>query len=503
MGAIPSSAHIRDPADPVPAPDDRPGSIRQPLTGAVEDMLFGPLEGLVVLVRTVLARPAWLAALSVLLICVPISRDLSASANISPGDLGFAALGAAVVPAVLNGARLPPSGLWLAMAAAVVGFGAATLTSMDLGTSVWGFVRYVEIFVVVPVALVLAVRDRRDLRLVCGALLTAAVIQGTIGTWQYLTRTGASFAGANVRAVGTFGAVDVMGLATVVGIGIVVALGLALVLRGGAQVALVALAALLVVPLLLSLSRGALVATIGATVAMLLTVAPRVTLRVAPFAAAAVFVLAGTLAADATAGVGPRVATIASSLTDPDRSVSDRYDLWATATGMWGDQPLTGVGLKMFPSYRDSYAPLHLSSGSDVEDPTSGYHRQALLSPHNLYLLVLSEQGLIGALGLGGFLFGLAMLTWRRTRREAGALGLPDGRHPDGRLISAVAVGALSWTLINSLFGDIGGQGTVLMSVSIGLALWWALHPIQHGADESGDDPHRIAVSSDSLMKKG
>jgi O-antigen ligase len=139
----------------------------------------------------------------------------------------------------------------------------------------------------------------------------------------------------------------------------------------------------------------------------------------------------------------------------------------------------------MFPSYRDSYAPLHLSSGSDVEDPASGYHRQALLSPHNLYWLVLSEQGLIGAIGLGGFLLGLAVLTWRRTRREAGPLGLPDGRVPDGRLISAVAVGMLSWALINSLFGDIGGQGTVLMSVSIGLALWWAMQPVPQRAQEA------------------
>jgi O-antigen ligase len=444
----------------------------------VEDVLFGPLDGLVVVVRTVLSRPAWLAALSILLICVPVGRDLSASVTITPGDLGFAALAVAVVPGVLAGARLPPSRLWVAMALAVVGFGLATLTSMDPWTSVSGFARYVQIFVVVPVAVVLAVRDRRDLRLVCAALLIAAVIEGAIGTWQFFTETGASFAGRNVRAVGTFGAVDVMGLATVVGIGIVVAIGLALVLRGRARLGLLALAALLVVPLLLSLSRGALVATVGATVAMLLVVAPRVTLRAAPFAVAGLIVLVGMLGADATAGVGLRVATIATSITDPDRSVSDRYDLWATATGMWGDQPLTGVGLRMFPSYRDSYAPLHLSSGSDVEDPVSGYHRQALLSPHNMYLLVLSEQGLIGALGLGGFLLALAALTWRRTRRESGPLGRPDARSPDGRLIRAVAVGALSWTLLNFFFGDIGGQPTVLMSVSIGLALWWAIQPI-------------------------
>jgi O-antigen ligase len=483
VSAIPRLTNAREDAASVTAPVDAPGPIGSPLTRTVEDMLFGPLQGLVVVVRTVMSRPAWLAAVSVLLICVPISRDLSASANLSPGDLGFAVLALAVLPAVFKGARLPPSRIWLAMAAAVFGFGVATVTSMDPLASMWGFVRYVEIFVVVPVAVVLAVRDRRDLRLVCAALLIAAVIQGALGTWQYVTKTGASFAGTNVRAVGTFGATDVMGLATVVGIGIVVAIGMALVLRGRARVGLLGLAALLFVPLLLSLSRGALVATMAATVVMLLVVAPRVTLRAAPFVAAAAIVLGGTLAADSTSGVGARVATIATSISDPDRSVSDRYDLWATATGMWRDQPLTGVGLKMFPDYRDSYAPLHLSSGSDVEDPASGYHRQELLSPHNLYLLVLSEQGLIGAFGLGAFLVTLAIKTWRRTRRAAGPLGPPDGRLPDGRLISAVAIGTLSWWLINSLFGDIGGQGTVLMSVSIGLALWWALQPIPRPAE--------------------
>jgi O-antigen ligase len=485
VGAVTAVGHIRDHAASLPAVNDARKPRRPPLTGLLADVLFRPFQGLVVLVRTVVSRPAWLAALSVVLICVPNSRDLSASVNVTPGDLGFAVLAVAVVPGVLNGARLPGSRLWLAMGAALVGFAVATLTSIDPGTSGWGFVRYVEIFVVVPVAVVLALRDRRDLRLVCGALLTAAVIEGTIGTWQYVTNTGASFAGRNVRAVGTFGAMDVMGLATVVGIGIVVAIGLALVLRGRARLGLVALAALLVVPLLLSLSRGALVATMAATVVMLMAVAPRVTLRVAPFAAAAVIVLSGTLAADAASGVRPRVATIATSISDPDRSVSDRYDLWATATSMWRAQPLTGVGLKMFPSYRDAYAPLHLSSGSDVEDPASGYHRQPLLSPHNLYWLVLSEQGLIGALGLVAFLLALALLTWRRTRREADPSGPPDGRLPDGRLISAVAVGMLSWALINSLFGDIGGQGTVLMSVSIGLALWWALQPIPGQAREA------------------
>jgi O-antigen ligase len=102
-----------------------------------------------------------------------------------------------------------------------------------------------------------------------------------------------------------------------------------------------------------------------------------------------------------------------------------------------------------------------------------------------MYLLVLSEQGLIGALGFGGFLVGLATSTWRRTRRAAGRLGHLDGRLPDGHLISAVSVGTLSWTLVNFLFSDIGGQPTVLIAVIISLALWWALQPLPRRVGET------------------
>jgi O-antigen ligase len=475
--AGPRSANARDRTVWLPVRHEPSPPIRQALALAGHDVFRGAIAGLLVVVRFLTSRPAWLAALTLLLMCVPVGRDVSASVNVTPGDLASAALAVAVVPRVWAGARLPRSGIWVAMAAAVFGFAMATLTSPDVSTSVPGFVRYAQLFVVVPVALVLAVRDRRDLQLVCGALLIAAIVEGAVGTWQYVTGTGASFAGKDVRAVGTFGALDVMGLATVVGIGIVAAIGLALVQRGRARLGLLALAALLVVPLLLSLSRGALLATAGATVVMLLAVVRRLALRTTLVALAVVIVLVGTLSTESPTGVSARVATIATSISDPDRSVSDRYDLWATATGMWRDQPLNGVGMKMFPSHRDWYAPLHLSSGSDVEDPASGFHRQALLSPHNLYLLVLSEQGLIGAFGIGVFLLGLVMVTWHRTRRETGPTRAPDVRS-DGRLISAVAVGTLSWILIGFLFNDIGGQPSVLVSVPIGLALWWATRPL-------------------------
>ena len=429
-----------------------------------------------IVLRRVAARPAFLAALTVLLICVPVgNKDVSASVHITPADLGSVALVLSVLPRVLAGARLSGSPLWVAMSAVVVGLAVATIGSQDAWTSMSGLIRYLQLFVIIPVAVVLAVRERRDQRLVCQAVLAAAVLEGALGTWQVLTGTGASFAGQDVRAVGTFGAQDVMGMSTVAGLGLTMALGLALVLRSRSRAALLALAALLTVPLLLSLSRGGLIATIGAIAMMLLAVSPRLAVRTALFGGATALVLFGVLGTATT--VGARLMTIGTSLTGPDRSVDDRYDLWRTAIAMWRDHPVTGVGVKMFPAYRDAYAPLHLSSGSDVADPGLSFRREPLLSPHNMYLLVLSEQGLIGAVAFTGLLLALLLLTWRRTRQVAGLAGIPDARLPDGRLICAVAVGVVGWVLLNYLSSDIGGPPTVLTPVLLGLALSWAVQP--------------------------
>jgi O-antigen ligase len=463
---------------PTPVPRRAAGrSFAPPIRRAGRDLLLGPPAGLLVVGRAMIERPAWLLALSVLLVCVPGGdRDMSASANVTPADLASVAFTLAVAPRVFAGPPLPRTRLWWAMAAAVIGLGLATVTSHDPVLSASGFVRYLQLFVIVPTAVVLAVRDRHDLRLVCGAVLAVAVVQGTVGTWQYLTGTGASFAGENMRAVGTFGALDVMGMSTVVGYGIVVALGLGLAHRGRARLALLALAALLVVPLLLSLSRGGVVATVGAILVMLLATSPRLALRTALFGGAAALIVLGSLGAASTQ-VGERLGTIAMSVTSPDRSVSDRYALWATAIAISRDHPMHGVGLKEFRSYRDTYAPLHLSSGSDVADPSLGFRREELLSPHNMYLLVLSEQGLLGALAFGVLLLGIAVATWRRTRLFAAVLDPPDGRLSGEWVVRGLSVGTIAWTMINFLFSDIGGPSTVLMSVLIGVALWWAIQP--------------------------
>ena len=98
--------------------------------------------------------------------------------------------------------------------------------------------------------------------------------------------------------------------------------------------------------------------------------------------------------------------------------MQDRYALWHAAFAIWADHPVIGVGLKDFAEYRDSYASVELSAGSDVGDRSSGISREPLLSAHNQYLMVLSEQGTVGILAFGGLLVTLGAGRGAAARRR-------------------------------------------------------------------------------------
>ncbi|MEU7071886.1 O-antigen ligase family protein [Streptomyces narbonensis] len=347
----------------------------------------------------------------------------------------------------------------------VLGICIAAITSNDPAASLPGVARYVQIFVLVPAAVLLMIRDRRDFAVVAWGLVGLALLQGAVGVVQYLTGTGASYMGEDIRAVGTFGPTDVMGMATVVSYGLVVVTGIALGSGPGrARTAALVCAGLLFVPLVLSFSRGAWIATVLACGIQLLLAGPRRAARVALAAGALGVVLVGGLGIG-SAMVKERVASITQVAAAPDQSVTDRYTMWAAAGRMWSTDPVTGVGLKGFPAYRDSNASLALSSGSDTAGAGAAFQRQPLLSPHNMYLLVLSEQGLLGLFALAGSWVALLVGALRRRRLGADC--------------ALVASGLLSWQLIDFFYADIGGPSTVLMSVVFGLAAWWSLAEVR------------------------
>ncbi|MDF6022829.1 O-antigen ligase family protein [Streptomyces sp. JH34] len=352
-----------------------------------------------------------------------------------------------------------------------VGLAVATVTAADPVAALPGFVRYLQIFVLVPAAVLLLVRDAQGFRAVAGALVVLAVVQGATGVHQYVTGSGASYMGEDIRAVGTFGPGDVMGMATVVGYGLVAAAAYALRTPVGTPRRLrpwaPSTAALLVVPLTLSFSRGAWIATVAGALAMIALTGFRQAVRALAVLGAAGVVLVGG------PGVGSEmISQRLTSITDvtgaPDRSVNDRYTMWAAAADMWREHPATGVGLKGFPAYRDGHASIGLSAGSDTAGAGQEFRKQPLLSPHNMYLLVLSEQGLIGFTALVGSWAALLAGGVRRLllARARGAAAVDCG---------LAAVGLMTWQTVDFLYADIGGPSTVLTGIVLGLAAWWAL----------------------------
>ncbi|MEU6536507.1 O-antigen ligase family protein [Streptomyces sp. NPDC047000] len=377
----------------------------------------------------------------------------------------------------------------------VAGLALAALHASSPGTALAGLGRYLQVFVLVPAAVVLLIRHRADFRMLARALVALALWQGAVGIDQYATGTGASYQGQYIRAVGTFGPQDVMGMATAVSFGLLCAVGLALGGAGRAErTVATGCAVVLLVPLALSFSRGAWIATAVGCLAQLALAGLRRAVKVVAVVVAAGVVLVGG------AGVGTerlqeRLGSIGQVADAPDQSVVDRYSLWAAAAGMWREHPLTGVGLKDFPEYRDGYAPLALSSGSDTEGAGAAFRRQPLLSPHNMYLLVLGEQGLIGLLALAGSWLALLVCALRglHRARAAGASGAA-GVSGAGTDCALVSCGLLIWQSTDFVYADIGGPSTVLTAVCLGLAAWWALVGSEgtgSGSASAGEVPAR------------
>src|SRR4030095_15527731 len=126
-----------------------------------------------------------------------------------------------------------------------------------------------ELFVLVPIAVAMSLRDRLDVLLVAGAIVAVTLVAGAVGGPQSLPGTGASYAGEYVRAVGTFGAEQVLALGALLGYGLVVTLALGFAQQGRGRVIPLGASALLGLPLGLTLSRGAWIATAGAVLILL------------------------------------------------------------------------------------------------------------------------------------------------------------------------------------------------------------------------------------------
>ncbi|MEV1295990.1 lipid II flippase MurJ [Pseudonocardia sp. NPDC049635] len=403
---------------------------------------------------------ALLVAGIVLSVCLPWPGFQVGGSTFSVADLASFALVGMIGIQLLAGRHTLPLPAALVFVAVASGAVASTLVATDVTAALPGLVRYLQLFVLVPVAVLLSLRDRGDIVVVLAAVLGAGTLQGIVGTVQYVTGTGASIGGETVRAVGTFGPQEIMAMSTMVSFALLVALAGAVApgtrrMRATLVVAAVALSA----PLAFSFSRGSWLATGVAALVVLAWLGWKRLLQVTVLLVAIATVLVGGFGLGAGM-IGERLGSLTSSVSSPDSSVGDRYHLWGTAVSIWEQHPVVGGGMRSFPALRDAHAPLGLSSASDTDQPGVGFVRQELLSPHNQYLLVLSEQGLLGATALVGLLIAPVIATTRRLVRA---------REPAEIATGLAVLGLCAWQVVQFLYADTGGSTSVVGAVVLGL----------------------------------
>jgi len=416
-------------------------------------------------------RPALGAAGTLMLIILPTSAgdEQEALAHISAADVAsavFAGLVAIRVLAIGDGGRLN-SWVMLPLVGFLVAGGLATLMAYDPVVSLSGLIRYAQIFVVVPLATYLALQSRRDLWLILGVVLGLGLIEGAIGTYQYFTGTGIGYAGSTVRAVGTFGGEGVMGMAMVVTYAMIAAAAVYAGLQDRRRWLGLLLVVALSFPLAFSLSRGYWIAAVVGVMAILFLSQPRRAAAVVVAGGLALAILAGATSEDSGI-LGQRFSSVFTAFSSPsaDQSVKDRYALWDASLRMWTDHPLTGVGIKNFPDFKNTYVSLNFMGSSGKFNPDGSFEYTEILTPHNIYMLVLAEQGFLGILAFLALFLSLGI---------AGLYGLQNLQKSSvERAFGLLALGSLACYLTSGLYGDIGGRTMVLNAVLFGCLIWLA-----------------------------
>jgi O-antigen ligase len=437
-------------------------------------------------------RPSTWVVLAIL--AVPLGSQMAPSgATATPSDAALVMAALISLVAVLRGhvsplgahalrcARsVPAAGLLVLAVVSLV----ATLLATDFPGNVVGAVRFLEIFALGPFAVMVALRTRLDACLVVGSLVALALLEGAVGVWQYLTGHGAGINGESIRAVGTFGAYNILSLATLCGLGVLAALAVAVVVRGRLRLIAGAVAAGLTIPLFASLSRASYVAVVAVAVVVVSRGRPRRLLAALAVAGLAAALVIPPLVSSGSE-LGQRVSSLLTAGEEPDQSVKDRLALWEAARHMATDHPLTGIGPRAFPDHRDAYADLSLLGSSDISFG-SDFQRVALNSPHDLYLLIASEQGLVAALAyvtVFAVLLVRSLIVAARRRSDATTA------------LALVAAGMFTYELIISISGDLGGPGSIFVALSVGLAARAAADiDLTDDTSALADHGHRDAV---------
>jgi O-antigen ligase len=254
------------------------------------------------------------------------------------------------------------------------------LWASDVGTAATSLTRYAPNILLIPIGYT-AVRSRRDLRIVLGAIVLGAIVSASFGILQPPDPT---LVEESSRASGTVG--DPNELAAFLLVGLALSAGLAL--GRGNSTSMRAMATL-AVPLcaagiFLSLSRGGLVALGAALLAGTIFAGRwRIPITVTLVAVVAGGVLYFTQLAPLPAR--ERVTTT--------NGGTGRSDIWKLGLRMVRAHPMTGVGVGNFPVVSPDYA---LQPGT-LQRADLVFSSAPKIT-HNTYLEVMSEMGIPGFL---------------------------------------------------------------------------------------------------------
>ena len=142
-------------------------------------------------------------------------------------------------------------------------------------------------------------------------------------------------------------------------------------------------------------------------------------------------------------------------------SVRGRAGASQAAVEMFLDHPLLGVGRENYPLYELEYL-----AGSSLAKSAKG------IPPHNLYLEVAAENGILGIIVVGGLLFMTFRALFEARKRFRAA-----GDHTHAELAAWLAIGLLGY-LVSSLFL----HGAFIWMLGLQIALIVALRQISRSA---------------------
>jgi putative inorganic carbon (HCO3(-)) transporter len=220
-----------------------------------------------------------------------------------------------------------------------------------------------------------------------------------------------------------------------------------------------ALAGVVVLPLmiLLTQSRGALIALVATGMLFFVVHTKGRRVRSLLMAAAAAIVVLPLVPQSAWQRFS-RMKNLASGNTkeaDPEGSADARYNIWRVAGTIILENPVSGIGLGVYPRGHAMYAPR-----VGVPDAALGFR-----DTHSTYLNVAAETGIPGV-----FLFlsmiGVVAVTSERTRRLARGTPRAD------QLL------ALEFGLLAFMLAGVFGSFAKLSFLYIQLAIMWALSDI-------------------------